>query len=170
MLTPDRVRELFNYDPLDGVLRWRVTKSNRAYAGSPAGCRDACGYLRVGVDRRLYYAHQVIWLLVYGRPCPRIDHRDGDPTNNRLSNLRPASASQNGANAGAKTSGYKGVWWTAGRWRAGIKVKRKAIHLGYFDTPEAAAQAYDEAALRHFGEFAKLNFPPKGEGSDDQEE
>lgn len=58
-----------------------------------------------------------------------------------------------------RTSRYKGVFWYARdkRWAAKIKVTGKQIHLGYFDDEEEAAQTYNEAALEHFGEYARLN-------------
>lgn len=57
------------------------------------------------------------------------------------------------------TSGYKGVFWSekAGRWRAQITYKKKAIHIGLFDKPIEAAKAYNEEAVKYFGIFAKLN-------------
>lgn len=95
----------------------------------------------------------------------RIDHKDGDGTNNRRSNLRTATLEQNGQNMRKRSdnsSGYKGVDQHQGRWRARIKVLGREVSLGGFDNPIAAAAAYDAAATKHFGEFAKLNFPSKG--------
>ncbi len=100
------------------------------------------------------------------------DHIDGDTLNNRRSNLRSATRSQNVANArkprrpGVASSQYKGVVTLRGRnlkWRAGIGVRGQRIDLGCFETEEAAARAYDEAAREHFGVFATVNFPRVGE-------
>ena len=91
-----------------------------------------------------------------------IDHEDRNPFNNQRYNLRPATKAQNGRNRGLNlnnTSGFKGVNRMRNFWQSGIKVNRKRVHLGTFDTPEEAAHAYDEAALKYFGEFAYLNFP-----------
>lgn len=91
----------------------------------------------------------------------RIDHEDGNGLNNQRDNLRPATASQNGANrlkaVGEHSSLFKGVYWhkDSGKWMARIKT----IFLGKFKNEIDAAFAYDRAAKRHFGEFVKLNFP-----------
>ena len=76
--------------------------------------------------------------------------------------LRPVTKQQNQANRGLgadNTSGFKGVHWdkTAHKWQARIKVEGRHMHLGYFDDIQMAAKAYDMAAQRYFGEYAKLN-------------
>lgn len=91
------------------------------------------------------------------------DHRNGDGLDNRRSNLRPATAMQNSQNQGVRKTnkaGLKGVsWWgPLGKWKAGIQANGTPVHLGYFETPEAAARAYDAAARLYHGEFAKTNF------------
>ncbi len=89
-----------------------------------------------------------------------IDHIDGDPLNNRRSNLRFCTNRQNMANMRRKQHGlsqYKGVVCRHGRWRAQIGVNSKKIYLGVFDSEMDAAKAYDQAARYHFGEFACLN-------------
>ena len=95
---------------------------------------------------------------------PRVDHQDRSGLNNQRSNLRPATASQNGANRRPmpnRTSPYKGVGWNgrAGIWRARIRFQGDLRHLGYFTDEVAAAKAYDAAARELFGAYARLNFP-----------
>jgi len=92
----------------------------------------------------------------------QIDHIDGDGLNNCRSNLRASTTSQNHANRRANrnnTSGFKGVSWNrrARKFEAHITVQRRKSHLKYSDDPRDAARAYNEAALKHFGEFACLN-------------
>jgi hypothetical protein len=104
------------------------------------------------------YMHQVI------AGARLVDHINSDGLDNRRVNLRPATNRQNQQNTRRRsdnTSGYKGVHWHAlrGRWRAEITTDSRRIHLGLFDDPIQAARAYDEAANRYFGEFARVNFP-----------
>lgn len=94
----------------------------------------------------------------------RVDHVEHEQTlDNRKSNLRLATASQNGANSPApknNTSGYKGVCFhkQVKLWQATIMVNRKTIRLGLFHNKILAAKAYDAAAVEYFGEFAYTNF------------
>ena len=93
-----------------------------------------------------------------------VDHIDGNTLNNRRSNLRVCSNAQNLANSRTdwttNKAGYKGVCWKKKerKYSAQITVNYTAIHLGYFTDPIEAAKAYDKAARKHFGEFAKTNF------------
>jgi hypothetical protein len=91
-----------------------------------------------------------------------IDHCDGNGLNNRRQNLRHATKTENQWNATVRqdnSSGFKGVCFDTEmrRWKASIQYHNKRIHLGRFDSAAEAAIAYDEAATRLFGEFAKTN-------------
>jgi hypothetical protein len=91
-----------------------------------------------------------------------IDLANGNGLDCRRANIRRATRSQDRANEGPKrtnTSGYKGVYWkkSHNRWVAMIGVQGKTIYLGAFASAPEAAQAYDEAAERYYGEFAWLN-------------
>jgi hypothetical protein len=100
-----------------------------------------------------------------------IDHINGDGLDNRRENLRICNHQQNSGNQGPRggSSRFKGVCWHKNHriWAAFIGIDFKQKHLGHFHTEEEAARAYDVAALEHFGEFAKLNFPILG-GQDDE--
>lgn len=101
-------------------------------------------------------------------PSLVIDHINGDTLDNRRANLRICTVGENCRNArktgSATTSKFKGVWFErpssehGGKpWRARIVLEGKNIRLGRFDTEAEAAEAYDEAARRLHGEFAKTN-------------
>ncbi len=93
----------------------------------------------------------------------QIDHVNTDGIDNREINLRYCNNSQNAFNRGPKTGGnkYKGMSWnkTKNRWYASIEIAGKSVHLGCFLSEDAAAKAYDTAAKKHHGKFARLNFP-----------
>lgn len=98
------------------------------------------------------------------------DHKDCNIFNNQKSNLRNATRAQNAINKPfnyTNNSGYKGVsfYKPSSKWRARIKVDQKEIHLGHFNDIIDAAKAYNEAALKYFGEFAWLNKIPEMENS-----
>lgn len=179
----DMLRQLLTYEPETGRLFWKERSEsmfrdtdgrsahhacanwNARYAGAEAftsansrGCRQGA------ISNRLFLAHRLIWCLVTGEwPIGEIDHRDHDPGNNRWVNLREATRSQNTQNTtshAGSSSKFLGVGWCkqTQRWRAKISVLGRAISLGRHQEEEAAARAYDRAALRHFGPFANLNF------------
>jgi hypothetical protein len=92
-----------------------------------------------------------------------VDHIDGNSLNNMRNNLRLCTHQQNlsGQHTQSyKSSMYKGVTWRKDRnkWQASIKYNGKRISLGVHITQEDAAKAYDNMALKLFGEFARPNF------------
>ncbi|WP_161594461.1 HNH endonuclease [Pantoea agglomerans] len=158
------VRHLFNYDPATGCFYWTENVRLSPLKGKKAGTHNkANGYVTLNIRRKNYLAHRIAWLYMTGSfPNGDIDHIDGNRANNCFSNLREATRSQNMANlrGNAKnTSGFKGVRFVARvkRWSAEITANHKRYHLGYFSSIEDAAMAYNNAAIKHFGEFARLN-------------
>lgn len=93
------------------------------------------------------------------------EHKDGDSLNNQRHNLRPATRSQNHANRIVlpknKSCKFRGVSLqkTTGLFTAQISIENRKRHLGCFLDAKLAARAYDRAAFRQFGKFARLNFP-----------
>lgn len=164
MLTQQRALELFIYDEDTGDLRWRHSKG-RAKAGSLIRRMSEDGYWRVCVDGVDYRAHRVIFLMKEGRwPIPDTDHEDMNKTNNRWSNLREATRSNNQANKGIQsnnTSGHKGVSWHKNnkKWRAYIKVNGKQIDLGHFKSKELAIKTRQEAFEKAFPDFYRHQKP-----------
>lgn len=158
-LTATRLRRILVYDPSTGVFT-RLVASGSAKVGDRAGCVNATGYIVIRILDRLYLAHRLAWLYVYGRwPKEQIDHRDRDRSNNRFTNLREASNAQNQMNAKKKRglSRYKGVSWReqTKRWQVHISINGRSTYLGARHDEEAARDLYMAAAVRHFGQFAR---------------
>jgi len=162
MITHDELIEILRYEPETGDFIWLVNRG-KAREGARAGNRQSGGYLQVRIRGRNYYAHRLAFLYVHKRwPSQHIDHINGIPYDNRIANLREATPGQNMHNSVKpknNTSGYKGVSLEkrTGRWRASIKVNNKIRHLGTYDTPEEAYEAYKEAAKKLHGEFARFD-------------
>lgn len=118
---------------------------------------SSSGYIQIQFKQRRYAAHRIAWYLFHGiPPADQIDHINCDRTDNRIANLRAANSSQNKANQIGRGKYPKGVSkQTKGYFIAQIQKDLKQIYLGCFKTPEEAASAYQEAALRIHGEFAK---------------
>jgi hypothetical protein len=147
----------------DGIYlkKWR-RGFPRSAVGNRVGNTHHSGYKYVKINNKLYGEHRLVWLMIHGVfPDGELDHEDGDCCNNTISNLRLATRGRNCANRnGWSESGYKGVYPTKrGKpWQAQITVDKKSILLGRYDNKEDAARAYDIAALKYKGEFAKINF------------
>lgn len=170
-LTQQRLRELFDYDEASGRLIWKVRPEmpgsrNAKFAGKPAGTHDSSGHLQISIDKKLYLAHRLTWLYHHGPILEgmQIDHINGVRDDNRITNLRLATAYGNARNQrkqAGRSSRFKGVSYhkRLRRWHASIKsaTDSRKLFLGYFDLEEEAARAYDAAASREYGEFAKLN-------------
>lgn len=109
--------------------------------------------------RRFVHMHR---LLMDAPDGTYVDHRNNDPLDNRRENLRLCTNAENQRNRGAASnsrSGLKGVSWhrQGAKWQAQIEVNGRKIHLGLFQNYADASQAYDQAAIKHHGEFAQTN-------------
>jgi hypothetical protein len=157
-LTAQRLRELLHYEPETGIFTRIKYRCARGKAGSVAGYKNAQGYVLFMVDRHMYMAHRLAWLYMTGdHPTGLIDHKDGNKSNNRFSNLRPADRTLNAQNkqkarADSK-SGLAGAYYDArwGKWFSNITYGGKRRGLGMFATAQEAHEAYI-AAKRQFHE------------------
>lgn len=124
------------------------------YLTNPGGY--VAGY--VASAQRLMRIHREI---LQASDDMQVDHINGDRLDNRRCNLRVCTHSQNFFNKGKMPgkSGYKGVYNFGKRWKVMIQADRKQHYIGYFSSEIDAAKAYDEAAKKYHGEFARLNFP-----------
>ena len=162
-VTADRLRELLDYAPETGRFRWRMRRGPVGKGGE-AGHQTAQGYRVIGIDGLHYLAHRLAWLHVHGEhPPDEIDHINGDPTDDRIANLRPCSRIENTRNVrGGRTSRCKGVYRRDGptpRFVAHIRVDGRQKYLGSFATAKQAWETYKEAAQRHYREFARVDGP-----------
>lgn len=159
MLTAARARKILAYDKQTGVFRWRIARPRRP-VGSIAGAINARGSRLIWIDGQAHYASRLAFLIIDGEWPPEfVDHRNHNRADDRWSNLRKASRTENNRNRRCQRSsstGLKGVFPSRSgrRFRAAITVDGKRKWLGYFKTPLEASAAYRRAALEHHGEFA----------------
>lgn len=114
-------------------------------------------YAQRRVNRRIVQMHRLLTKAPTGL---EVDHINGNTLDNRRSNLRLATRSQNEWNRNKQsnnTSGFKGVIFSEGKYKARIRVFKKLYFLGSFEEKEKAALAYNNAAKKYHGEFANLN-------------
>ena len=135
-LTQKELAQILHYHPKTGLFTRLTKTSNCISVGSIAGCLDVKGYLRIMVSCVRYKAHRLAWLAAYGKfPKDQIDHINHDRADNRIINLREATASENSKNqtlAKNSTSGVSGVFPHRNKWQASISSNCKRIHLGTF--------------------------------------
>ena len=148
MLTFSDLNALLAYDPISGILTWKVSRG-RAKAGSVVGTLDSDGYLIFQAKGANLKVHRVAFLLMTGKwPEGLIDHENRIRSDNRWGNLRDASNSVNQQNKVSayinSKSGLLGVHQYGDKFRAQISRKGVRILIGTFDTPEQAHSAYLE--------------------------
>jgi hypothetical protein len=158
-ISVEELRRRVNYDPETGEFTYLVACGTRLQ-GRRADRVKLHGYRSLYIRQKEILAHRAAWALFYGDwPDSRLDHVSLDKTDNRIANLRLATAMQNRANTPVHKSnllGVKGVSQTPkGRFRAVIKVNEKSRYLGTFDTAEEAQRAYENAAQESFGIYAR---------------
>lgn len=149
-ITYERAHELVRYVPETGLFYRRMDRGGKR-AGSVAGCLSNEGRVLMSMDNKLYLAHRLAWFMTHGVWPEEIDHIDGNPSNNRLENLRSVSRAVNQQNLrkpyrGKVESQYLGVQRSPSnrtkQWRAQLGHQGRNINLGYFYSEEEARQAY----------------------------
>lgn len=185
----EAIQKLLNYDPITGKFSWKSRPAeafanpsnckrwNTQHAGKEISCvvfqrvgakrkREVVLSVRFNGVKKYLSAHRLAWVLMCGQiPSGKIiDHVNGDPTDNRIENLRLATYQQNAHNRRPDFNGigFKGVRYSNGKKDRFISFIQGAAgpkYLGVFSSAEAAARAYDKEAIIRHGKFARLNFP-----------
>jgi hypothetical protein len=172
-ITQEYLKSILDYNPDTGIFVWRerpvedfkseiIWKAwNTRFSGKQAGYLNNEGYIKIGIKYTQYGAHVLAYIYMTGnQPKKYIDHDNGNGSDNRWVNLRPATESQNIANSKIRKDnkcGFKGISFDKKRnkYLARIVVNGKSINLGRFNTPEEAHKTYCEAAEKYYGEFAR---------------
>ena len=150
------LHEFFSYK--DGNLLWKQRTGRRISVGDIAG-RDCHGYRMIGLFRKQYMAHRLIFMFHHGYFPPEVDHIDGNKSNNKIENLRAATHAENLRNQKLRSnsvSGHKNVYWSKReqKWRVGIKSNSKYKHIGYFKDRELAELVAIESSNLYHKEFS----------------
>jgi len=128
--------------------------SNCVQVGDIAGSLRDSGYVQIRYKGILYRAHTLAWFFITGN-LVLIDHKNRIRNDNRITNLRPATQSQNLANSNHyNPAGFRGVFRKGRGYSAQICCNYQVYHLGTFASAELAAEAYKKKAKELFGEFA----------------
>jgi hypothetical protein len=142
------VSDCLIYDKDTGVFTWKKNPGKKIKAGVKAGTINQEGYVAISINRKVYYGHRLAFLFVYGRlPIGVIDHINQKRDDNRISNLREVTKSQNALN----TSKTKGVDLTKSGWR--VRFARK--FLGNYKTQEEATSVFLKAKKEYMEQELK---------------
>jgi hypothetical protein len=157
----EELRQLFEYDPEIGQLRWRARLSNRTFIGAVAGTQRPDGYFKIRIHGSFFYSHRIIWALFTGQDVGgmQIDHINGNKADSRFENLRLANTGENMRNRTAQVnskSGIFGVFWDKSRnmWTVSVQAGGKTIYRKRFRSLDDAIAARREAELKFHGEYA----------------
>ena len=159
MITQKQLKELVKYEPETGIFTRIKWNGGKSLPGQVVGTKTE-GYIKFSVGNKMQYAHRMAWLYVYGEmPKYRIDHINGDKSDNRIMNLRIATHGENLQNVRIRknnTSGKIGVYWhkTRQKWHVRITINKRVISLGMYDDFNTAVD------MRRYGELMHHPFAP----------
>lgn len=158
MLTSEELKKHVHYEPATGVFTRILSIHPKAKLGV-VGTKTRTGYIQIGVLGKSYPAARLAWLYMTGKfPEGQADHRNRIRDDNRFSNLRDVTTSQNNYNTGVyknNTSGFKGVTpLKNGRFRASARLDGKLVTLGAYGTKEEASAAYESFVKQFRGDYA----------------
>lgn len=152
------LNENFEYCKTTGYF-FRKTSAGRIKKGKRAGGKDSNGYRTIQFKKIRLYEHRAAFLLIYGYLPSQVDHIDGDPSNNRISNLRDGTLAnaRNRRRSKNNSSGFTGVsrCTQPNRWRAYIFHKGEQLNLCGFEDKLEAAKFREILAAMFYGDHAK---------------
>ena len=160
-MNPFTKEELLDYlEYRDGGLYWKVSPNPRAKVGGIAGTINAAGYRDIRLHKKQIYAHRAVFLIHHGYVPERLDHINGDKADNRIENLRPASASENGYNRKRRSdtaAKAKNITWCKKdrRWLVRVNANGSAVYVGSFSALDEAKSAATAARIQYHGAFAR---------------
>lgn len=153
-ITASQLREIVDYCAETGIFTSKISKKNLSLGKRMGSVCKQSGYVRIRINRRLYYAHRLAWLYVYGKyPDNHIDHKNHVRSANWIKNLRDVTSKENQKNQSksrANTSGVPGVHKnkSTGRFLAFINKSGKKVWLGTFTELKDAARARRSAEVK----------------------
>jgi hypothetical protein len=146
-ITQEELKEYLNYDSASGLFSWKKKLAKNTIVGEKAGAIREGGYIAIRINKKLYLAHRLAWLYVYGVwPSCVIDHINRDPSDNRIENLRDVSSSVNSRNMETSRKrdeynlapNHKGKDGKVHSWRAYVNENGNKTYIGNFSTEEIA--------------------------------
>ena len=151
-ITQSELKKLLHYDPQTGIFKWIGKTYHTMKMRNIAGNVNLSGYVIIKIKGKAHKAHRLAWLYVYGVWPSRIDHINREKSDNRIHNLRIATASENSRNTKLSCrnkSGIKGVMWNRHRqkWYAKIIIKGNVYNLGAFSSFDDAVFARKKAEI-----------------------
>lgn len=157
-MTINELKDVFEYQ--NGELFWKINVGNKKI-GNKAGTKTALGYIKVTYLKKSYLVHRIIFAIQNGFMPEFIDHVDGNPSNNLISNLREATKKQNGYNRKLNLnnkSGIKGIAWhkKSKKWQVSIKFDGKQKYLGCYKSIEIAKNVMELSRIEHHKNFARF--------------
>jgi hypothetical protein len=162
MITQEKLKEMLTYNPDTGIFTWKVKHLKKCILNKNAGTLKKAGYITISIKKRLYLAHRLAWLYVYGEwPKNHIDHINGVRDDNRIENLRDVTQRQNCQNKQSNRQGkLVGTIYDKrdSKFYSRISIKNKLYTITSHETEQQAHEAYLEAYefLKENGEQATI--------------
>lgn len=154
VLTQKRLKEVLHYNPETGIFTNLINRSSNAVKGMRAGTENNNGYREIYIDNKKYKEHRLAFLYMKNYFPKYVDHINHKTTDNKWSNLRKSTLSENQKNSSLNknnTSGHIGIYWNkkANKWHAQLKSNNETIYLGLFRNKEDAIKARQEANIKY---------------------